>query len=83
MISALGRLLLRRLPAYPLIHGHMINLDPNPLCGESNRVLRRLYEEAIPDACLFIRDFLPAMRGERPWPAGMQEDFEGLSHIPS
>ena len=72
--------LLRHLPAYPLIHGHMINLDPKPLCEESNADLRRLYEEAVPDACLFIRSFLPAVRGEIPWPAEMQDNFEGLLH---
>lgn len=67
---------LQRLPSYPFIHGHMINLDPNPLCEESNRDLRQMYESAIADACLLIRRFLPAIRGKRAFLELMDYDFE-------
>ena len=68
--------LLQRLPSYDFIHSHMINLDPNPLCEQSNRDLRRMYESAISDAVLLIRRFLPAVHGKKPWPALMDHDFE-------
>lgn len=68
--------ILQRLPSYPFIHGHMINLDPNPLCKESNRDLREMYAHAIGEACLLIRCFLPAIRGKRPFPSLMDHDFE-------
>ena len=54
----------------------MINLDPNPLCDQSSRDLRRMYESAISDAVLLIRRFLPAVHGKKPWPALMDHDFE-------
>ena len=68
--------LLRRLPSYEFIHGHMINLDPNPLCNESNGVLRERYEGAIKDACVLVKSFLPALRGRRQWPVIMDYNFE-------
>ena len=68
--------ILQRLPSYDFIHGHMINLDPDPLCEQSNRDLRRMYESAISDAVLLIRRFLPAVHGKKPWPALMDHDFE-------
>ena len=73
---------LRRLPSYDFIHGHMINLDPNPLCEQSNADLRKRYEGAISDACLLIRSFLPAVRGKKPWPDLMDSDFESCDHSP-
>ena len=54
----------------------MINLDPNPLCDQSNLDLRRKYDSAIADAVLLIRRFLPAVHGKKPWPAIMEHDFE-------
>ena len=71
--------LLTHLPKYDKIHGHMINLDPNPLCEQSNEDLRRRYEGAVRDACLLIRSFLPAVRGRREWPGIMDDDFESES----
>ena len=71
--------LLRHLSSYDFIHGHMINLDPNPLCEQSNRDLREMYEEAIGDACLLIRCFLPVLRGKKRWPAFMDYDYEGVA----
>ena len=68
--------ILQHLPSYDFIHGHMINLDPDPLCEQSNRDLRRMYESAIADAVLLIRRFLPAIHGKKPWPALMEHDFE-------
>jgi hypothetical protein len=54
----------------------MINLDPNPLCNESNGVLRKRYEGAIKDACVLVKSFLPALRGRRQWPVIMDYNFE-------
>lgn len=71
--------LLAHLPGYGLIRGHMINLDPNPLCEQSNEDLRGRYEGAVKDACLLIRSFLPAVRGHREWPDIMDDDFESES----
>ena len=68
--------MLQRLSSYEFIHGHMINLDPNPLCEQSNRDLRKRYEDAVRDACLFIRSFLPAVRGQKQWPLLMDHNFE-------
>ena len=68
--------ILQRLPSYDFIHGHMINIDPDPLCGQSNLDLRRMYESAITDVVLLIRRFLPAVHGKKPWPALMDHDFE-------
>ena len=68
--------ILQRLPSYDFIHGHMINLDSNPLCDQSNLDLRRKYDSAIADAVLLIRRFLPAVHGKKPWPAIMEHDFE-------
>ena len=68
--------ILQRLPSYDFIHGHMINIDPDPLCEQSNLDLRRMYESAIADAVLLIRRFLPAVHGKKPWPALMDHDFE-------
>ena len=73
--------LLKHLPSYDFIHGHMINLDPNPLCEQSNRNLRKMYEKAIADACLLIRCFLPVLRGKKSWPSIIDFDFEGISHF--
>lgn len=67
---------LQRLPAYSLIHGHMIDLDPNPLCERSNSVLRGKYEDAVSDAAHLIREFLPALRGQKEWSSLMDYDFE-------
>ena len=69
---------LQRLSAYDFIHGHMINLDPDPLCEQSNRDLRERYENAISDACLLIRSYLPSLRGKRQWPAVMDYDVESI-----
>lgn len=69
--------LLRRLPSYGFIHGHMINLDPDPLCEQSSRELRQRYEDAVGEACLLIRSLLPAVRGRKQWPPLMDFDFEG------
>ena len=66
---------LKHFPAYPLIHGHMINMDPNPLCVQSNIDLRHRYKDAIEDACLLLRVFLPALRKQKPWPSLMDYDF--------
>ena len=74
--------LLQRLSSYDFIHGHMINLDPNPLCEKSNRDLRERYEGAIGDACLLIRSFLPAVRGKKPWPSLIDYDFESIPREP-
>ena len=68
--------LLQKLPSYSFIHGHMINLDPNPLCDRSNSDLRQKYEGAVSDAVLLIRSFLPAVRGKKKWPTQMDNDFE-------
>lgn len=73
---------LKHLSSYNFIHGHMINLDPNPLCDQSNPDLRRRYEDAIGDACLLIRGFMPAVRGKKPWPALLNYDFESIKAEP-
>ena len=70
--------LLQKLPSYSFIHGHMINLDPNPLCDRSNQDLRQKYEDAIRDAALLIREFLPAVRGQKEWSSLMDYDFESV-----
>lgn len=72
---------LRLLPSYDFIHGHMINLDPDPLCEESNVELRKRYEDAITDACFLIRRFLPALRGKKEWPAMLDYDFESEKSV--
>ena len=74
---------LRHLPSYDFIHGHMINLDPNPLCEQSNRDLRQMYESAIKDACHLIRAFLPSVRGKRQWPSLLDFDFESIPRMPA
>ena len=68
--------ILQRLPSYEFIHGHMINLEPDPLCAQSNLDLRKIYEDAIEDACLFIRNFVPAVRGRKEWSPLMDDNFE-------
>ena len=68
--------ILQRLPSYEFIHGHMINLEPDPLCAQSNSDLRKIYENAIEDACLFIRNFVPAVRGRKEWSPLMDDNFE-------
>ena len=68
--------ILQRLPSYEFIHGHMINLEPDPLCAQSNLDLRKIYENAIEDACLFIRNFVPAVRGRKEWSPLMDDNFE-------
>lgn len=73
--------ILQRLPSYGFIHGHMINLDPNPLCARSNSDLRQKYEDAISDACLLIRGFAPAVKGKKEWPALMDFDFESIPAV--
>lgn len=70
--------LLQKLPAYNLIHGHMVNLDPNPLCARSSSDLRRKYEDAVSDAAHLIREFLPALRGKKEWSPLMDYDFESI-----
>ena len=67
--------LLKHLPAYPMIHGHMINIDPNPLCAQSNIDLRQRYKDAIEDARFLLRVFLPALKQEKPWPSLIDYDF--------
>ena len=67
---------LQRLPSYDFIHGHMINLDPDPLCDQSNPDLRKRYADAVADACFLIRRFLPALRGRKEWPSLLDYDFE-------
>ena len=54
----------------------MINLDPNPLCSQSNSDLRKRYEDAVRDAVILIRGFLPAVRGKKEWSPLMDLDFE-------
>ena len=58
-----------------MIHGHMINIDPNPMCAQSNIDLRQRYKDAIDDACLLLRVFLPALKKQKPWPSLMDYDF--------
>ena len=40
--------------------------------------LREKYENAVSDACLMIRSYLPSLRGKRQWPALMDYDFESI-----
>jgi len=49
---------LRAVGKYDSFHGHIINLAPNPLCEESNRILMGRYEEALPVAVDLIHRFL-------------------------
>ena len=72
--------ILQRLPSYSFIHGHMINLDPDPLCEQSNTDLRQKYEDAVSDAVLLIRGFIPALRGRKEWSSLMDYDFESIEH---
>ena len=74
--------ILQRLPSYDFIHGHLINLEPDPLCNESSQVLVRRYEDAVADACLLIRGLLPALRGKKQWSALMDYDFESVRAEP-
>ena len=74
--------ILQRLPSYDFIHGHLINLEPDPLCDESSQVLVRRYEDAVADACLLIRGLLPALRGKKQWSALMDYDFESVRTKP-
>lgn len=56
--------------AYHGLHGMIVNYEPNPKCTESNLVLQRLFDEAVPQAVTLITEYLPCIRGgaavERP-----------------
>ena len=73
--------ILQYMPKYSFIHGHMVNLDPNPLCEQSNQDLRKRYEDAVGDACLLIRSFLPVLKGKKKWPDLMDHDFESERRV--
>ncbi len=45
----------------------IVNYEPNPKCTESNAVLQRLFDEAVPQAVTLITEYLPCIRGELPW----------------
>ena len=53
--------------AYHGLHGMIVNYEPNPKCAESNLVLQRLFDEAVPQAVTLITEYLPCIRGELPW----------------
>ncbi|MBQ3393189.1 MAG: zinc dependent phospholipase C family protein [Lachnospiraceae bacterium] len=60
--------LLQHLPQYPFIHGHLINLDPDPDCEEAVRRMRAQYDAAVSEAVSLILSFVPAAEGRRKWP---------------
>lgn len=60
---------------YDSLHGHIINLQPDPRCRGTNRHLLELYEAAIPEAAEMIRAFAGCARGERSWPPVYDDNF--------
>ncbi len=46
--------------AYHGLHGMIVNYEPNPKCTESNAVLQRLFDEAVPQAVRLSRNICPA-----------------------
>ena len=64
--------------AYHGLHGMIVNYEPNPKCAESNLVLQRLFDEAVPQAVTLITEYLPCIRGELPWSGLYDYTFGGV-----
>ena len=64
--------------AYHGLHGMIVNYEPNPKCTESNLVLQRLFDEAVPQAVTLITEYLPCIRGELPWSGLYDYTFGGV-----
>lgn len=64
--------------AYHGLHGMIVNYEPNPKCTESNLVLQRLFDEAVPQAVTLITEYLPCIRGELPWSGLYGYTFGGV-----
>ena len=64
--------------AYHGLHGMIVNYEPNPKCTESNAVLQRLFDEAVPQAVTLITEYLPCIRGELPWSGLYDYTFGGV-----
>ena len=45
---------------------------------ESNAVLQRLFDEAVPQAVTLITEYLPCIRGELPWSGLYDYTFGGV-----
>lgn len=57
---------------------HDRDYEPNPKCAESNLVLQRLFDEAVPQAVTLITEYLPCIRGELPWSGLYDYTFGGV-----
>lgn len=69
---------MRLVGAYHGLHGMIVNYEPNPKCAESNLVLQRLFDEAVPQAVTLITEYLPCIRGELPWSGLYDYTFGGV-----
>lgn len=66
---------LRLAGKYDSLHGHIINLHPDPRCRGTNCHLIQLYETALPEAAEMISTFKACARGERSWPSIYDDNF--------
>ena len=67
--------LLRATGNYEEMHGMMVNLEPNPLCSDSNLRLEKLMDSAL-DPCLdMIRKYMDTLDNGAPLPDGMDRTF--------
>lgn len=66
---------LRLTGKYDSLHGHIINLRPDPRCRDINAHLLRLYASALSEAAEMIDTFLPCARGVRDWPSVYDDNF--------
>ena len=62
---------------YDWMHGVIINLEPNPKCVETNRVLEQQMLDAVPEAVSFIETFCDCANGTDEWSPLYHYDFCG------
>ncbi|MBR2995288.1 MAG: hypothetical protein IKF45_01115 [Lachnospiraceae bacterium] len=61
---------------YEELRGHVIGYEEDPACREVLPVLRRHYEEAIPEAVRLIRDFRDSAEGRIAWDPLYEMNYE-------
>ncbi len=55
----------------------IIHENPNPACEKSNQDMDQLYALSVTDAVRLIEDYVPCLKGEKPWDEIYSYNFEG------
>ena len=55
----------------------IIHENPNPACEKSNQDMDQLYALSLTDAVRLIEDYVPCLKGEKPWDEIYNYNFEG------